>query len=226
MYGKHVVIFSRRQIKDEGVPLWKTDESHLRYYNITPTFILEVKLRVFISISHTMFFPVFAPHFFPLLRLHELRFTFCVLTLCSHAHSLTFLSRLLIFFYSVFSEERSNGLLAESSSQDFLLFFALVRPSSLLVTNRPVSSAVKHVKQSHYTRPSENSLYSLDDRTCDASKNRQTSRGIVRGKFYFQGMENYFLKTISYRYLLSNFPNLNQWIVTNYLVAYLTLDNQ
>lgn len=34
-------------------PLWKTDESRLRYYNITPTFILEVKLRVSTWIAHT-----------------------------------------------------------------------------------------------------------------------------------------------------------------------------
>lgn len=52
MYGN--LYFQDEENQRRGWPLWKTDESYLRYYNITPTFILEVKLCVSTSVTHNV----------------------------------------------------------------------------------------------------------------------------------------------------------------------------
>lgn len=110
-------------------PLWETDESYLRYYNITPTFILEVKLRVSAWITHNVRPCSFRCIFFPLL----LRANFVSLSL----HRTCSLTRILLLschacssFCSVLSEGRSNG---PPLSQNPLLGF-----SSFLHARTPV----------------------------------------------------------------------------------------
>lgn len=149
-----------------GWPLLKTDESRLRYYNIAPTFILEVKLRTSVTRNVPL---CCALHFFSL-RLHELRFTFSVSRTCSHARTLL-LSRLTLArlsFYSV-SEEQSNGPpLAESSLSGFSSFLR----TSMLASRDQTPFVVGSETQPRCIRQSEN--------PSDVSNDRLTFRRIVR----------------------------------------------
>lgn len=110
-------------------PLWKTDESYLRYYNITPTFILEVKLRVSAWITHNVS-PcssccIFSPS---LLRANFVSLS--VSCTCSLTRILLLSCHACSSFYSVFSKGRSNG---PPLSQNSLLGF-----SSFLHVRAPV----------------------------------------------------------------------------------------
>jgi len=107
--------FHSEESKTEGWPLWKNDESPLRYYNITPTFILEVKLRVSTSHTHNVFFLTYSAFFF--LSGSTNFVSLSLSRTCSHAHSLTFLSRLArLFLQRLLREKQPNRPpLAESS---------------------------------------------------------------------------------------------------------------
>jgi len=134
----------------------RTTSHPLNTNNITPTFILEVKLRVSTSHTHNVFFPTYSAFFF-LFAAARTSFHFLCLALALTRTHLLSCHALLVFFYSVFSEKssRMDRLSRNPLSQD-LLFFAPVRPCSLLVTKRSLSSAARHVKQPRCTRRSEN----------------------------------------------------------------------
>jgi len=98
--------FQGEESKTEGWPLWKNDESPLKYYNITPTFILEVKLRVSTSHTHNVF-SLLTLHFF-LFAAARTSFHFLCLALALTRTHLLSCHALLVSFYSVFSERSSR----------------------------------------------------------------------------------------------------------------------
>lgn len=134
----------REESKTEMATLEYRRVSYLRYYNITPTFILEVKLRISAWITHNVSPCSSCCIFFPLL-LRANFVSFSLYRTCSLTHNLLLSCHACSSFCSVLSEGRSNG--PPLSQNPLLGFSSFLRARTPELASRDQTlSATKHMK--------------------------------------------------------------------------------